>query len=164
MKNSMNLMMVMTLACGAPGAWAQQAQSSTEEAQRKAYMEMMRKDVRKDLHALVDDAMGLDAADKAKFWEAYTPYETEMKGIWDRRLANMKKYAENFNNITPAMAEELAAAGQANEQDTLAARKRAYERMKTALGPVVAARFLQVETTIGHLVGLQIGSEIPLIQ
>jgi len=35
--------------------------------------------------------------------------------------------------------------------------------MKAALGPKAAARFWQVETMLGQLIGLQLGAEVPLM-
>ena len=61
--------------------------------------------------AIVDAAMDLEAADKAKFWSVYEGYQKEMKGVWDGRLANIKKYAQNFEKMTDPVADELAARG-----------------------------------------------------
>ena len=36
--------------------------------------------------------------DKAKFWESMTATRGEMTGLWDRRLANIKLYAQNLDN------------------------------------------------------------------
>ena len=57
----------------------------------------MRKNLRTEKQSIVDAAMELEAADKAKFWAVYEKYQKELNGIWDQRLANIKKYAENYN-------------------------------------------------------------------
>ncbi len=86
------LVITLGLACLAvPTAWAQ-APAQSDEAQVKAYVDMMRKDIRKDAQAIVDAAMDLEAGDKAKFWGVYKNYQDEMKAVWDSRLANIKKY------------------------------------------------------------------------
>ena len=142
---------------------AQAPATKTEEAQLKAYVDMLRKDVRKDAHSIVDQAMGLEAGDKAKFLTVYDKYQGEMKVLWDQRLANIKKYAVNYDKMTDAVADQIATAAMANEQQNVALRQKYYPQMKAALGARVAARFLQVEIMLGNLIALQLGDEIPLI-
>ena len=78
-----------------------QAQSSdAPNADRlKPLVEAMRKDLRTQKQSLIDEAMGLDAAEKAKFWTVYQSFQKELDAIWDVRLANVKKYAENFDSM-----------------------------------------------------------------
>ena len=157
----------LTLAAAllAGGAWAQAPAKAapSQEEQIKAYVDMLRKDVRGEWQSIVDQAMGLEPGDKAKFWGVYDGYQKEMKALWDRRLANIKLYAQNFDKLTDPVADKIAAAAMANEQDNVAIRNKYYGQMKAALGPKAAARFWQVETMLGQLIGLQIGSEIPLM-
>ena len=145
----------------ASAAWAQAPAS--QEDQMKAYMAMLRKDVRAEWQSIVDQAMGLEAADKAKFWGVYDGYQKEMKNLWDRRLANIKLYVQNFGKMTDPTADKIAAAAMVNEQDNIAIRRKYYAQMKAALGSKAAARFWQVETMLGQLIGLQLGAEIPLM-
>jgi hypothetical protein len=142
-------------------SWAQG--SASQDDQIKAYVNMLRKDVRGEWQSTVDQAMGLEAGDKAKFWGVYDGYQKEMKVLWDRRLANIKLYADNFDKMTDPIAEKIAAAAMANEQDNVALRSKYYGQMKAALGPKVAARFWQVETILGQLIGLHLAAEIPLL-
>ena len=142
--------------------WAQGPAS--HEDQMKAYVNMLRKDVRSDWQSIVDQAMGLEPGDKAKFWGVYDGYQKEMKAHWDRRLANIKLYAQNFDKMTDPIADKIAAAAMVNEQDNVAIRNKYYGQMKAALGPKAAARFWQVETMLGQLIGLQLGAELPLMQ
>lgn len=156
-------MAAFALAClAAAPATAQSATPATEQ-QMKEYVDLMRKDVRKEVQSIVDQAMDLEAGSKAKFWGVYANYQKEMKALWDQRLANIKKYADNYKNLTDAVADELANNHLNNEQQNLAIRKKYHQQMKAALGSKIAARFLQVESMIGQMIGLQLSSEIPLI-
>jgi len=140
-----------------------QEQLSSDE-QIKAYIEMIRKDIRTERNTLVDQAMNLEPADKAKFWGVYDKYAQEIKGIWDERLANILKYAENFEIMTDATADELATKAIDLRTKEMAILKKYYGEMKKALGPRVAGRFYQVETMLGNIIGLQLSSEIPLVE
>lgn len=142
-----------------------QAQSSqVDEQQMTAYIDMMRKNLRVQKQSIVDEAMGLEAADKAKFWDVYNKYQTELSAIWDQRLANVKTYADNQDKMTDAMADQLVAKALEIEQQKTALKRKYYGIMKTALNSRISARFLQVETALDHLVDLQLASEIPLVK
>jgi len=159
------MMFMFAAALFGGSAWAQAPAKAapSQEEQIKAYVNMLRKDVRGEWQSIVDQAMALEPADKAKFWGVYDGYQKEMKALWDRRLANIKLYAQNFDKMTDATADKIAAAAMANEQDNVALRNKYYGQMKAALGPRSAARFWQVETMLGQLIGLQLGAEIPLM-
>ncbi len=141
---------------------AQDQVSSDEQVQ--AYIEMIRKDIRTDRNTIVDQAMNLEPADKAKFWFVYDKYAQEIKGIWDQRVANILKYAENFEKMTDATADELATKAIDLRTKELAILKKYYGEMKKDLGPRVAGRFYQVETMLGNVIGLQISAQIPLVE
>ena len=143
-------------------SWGQD--SATRQDQIKAYIEMLRKDIRADRNTIVDQAMSLEPAGKAKFWGVYDKYSNEVKGLWDQRLANIMKYADNFEKMTDPIADELAAKALDIQTQRLAILKKYYGQMKDALGPRVAARFLQVEAMLNDIIDLQLGSEIPLVE
>ena len=146
------------------GVLAQAPSGATEDKSLKAYADAMRKDLRAEKHSIVDEAMGLEPADKAKFWGIYDQYEKELKAIWDQRASNIKNYAENFSSMTDAKADEIATAAMNNEQAQSALRKKYYGQYKKAMGARVAARFLQTESALGNLANLQLLSQLPLIQ
>jgi hypothetical protein len=162
MKLSRVLMLVIAVGSFTLAVWAQDKPS--QDDQIKAYIEMMRKDLRTERNSIVDQAMGLEPAGKAKFWGIYDKYSAEVKGIWDQRLANITKYADNVDNMTDAVADELAVKALDIQSQRLAIQKKYYAQMKAALGARVGGRFLQVESMLNDLLDLQLGSEIPLIK
>ena len=147
--------------CVVSSGWAQK--KAEPDDQVKIYIEMMRKDIRGDMNAFVDQAMGLDPADKAKFQGIYDAYAKEVAGIWDQRLANIMKYSDHYENMTDPIAEELASKALKLQSDQLKIQKKYYGRMKSALGARVAGRFLQVEALLNDLIDLQVRAEIPLL-
>ena len=144
-------------------AVGQTADKATAEKTTKDYADLLRKDLRKEKSSVVDLAMGLDSAQKTKFYPIYEKYEKELALIWDKRLANIKKYAENYPNVSDAVADELVASAQASQAERSALWKKYYGQVKSALGSKVAARFLQVENALSNLIDLQLNSEIPLM-
>lgn len=146
------------------GGYAQAPSSATSEKSMKAYMDAMRKDLLADKHSIIDEAMRLEPADKAKFWGIYDKYEQELKTIWEQRAANIKKYADNFEQMTDATADQIATTAMNNEKSQSALRHKYYGVFKGAMGAKVAARFLQAETAVNDLANLQLLSQLPLIQ
>ena len=145
-------------------SWAQDTASQTEQKSTQAYIDMMRKDVRVQKQSIVDQAMGLEAAQKAQFWSIYDKYQKDLTALGDQRLANIKKYAANWPNTPDAVADQLAVKALDLAAQKLSLQKKYYGELKTAMGARVAARFLQVETVLEHLIDLQLMSEIPLMQ
>lgn len=150
----------------ATSVWGQatSAGAGQKSDQTQAYVDMMRKNLRTEKQSIVDQAMELEAADKAKFWGVYEKYQNELNGIWDQRLANIKKYAENYTNMTDAIADQLANTALNIEDQNRALRRKYYAQFKAAFNARVAARFLQVESALGHLIDLQLATEIPLMK
>jgi hypothetical protein len=138
-------------------------QTATADSTTKNYVDLLRKDIRKEKSSVVDQAMGLDSAQKAKFYPIYQNYEKELSLIWDKRLTNIKKYAQNYPNVPDSVADELVASAQSSQAERSALWKKYHGQMKAALGPKIAARFLQVENALSNLIDLQMNSEIPLM-
>lgn len=135
-----------------------------QDEQIKAYIEMMRKDIRAERNTIVDQAMGLDPAGKAKFWGIYDKYSNEIKALWDERLANIMRYADNYDKMTDTIADEMALKAIDIRSKRLAIQKKYYDQMKAVLGARVGVRFLQIESMLDDILDIQIGSEIPLME
>jgi len=108
--------------------------------------------------------MGLDAANKSQFWALYTDYQTALDAIWDQRIANIKKYAENVDKMTDVIADQLAVKMMDLEGQRASLRNKYYKLYKEKMGARIAARFLQVEYSLAMLIDLQLSSEIPILK
>jgi len=155
---------VVSLTCAAAAnCWAQTAGAPNNET-FKALLDAARKDLRTEKQGMIDQAMALEAGDKAKFWQIYQGFQKELDAIWDVRLSNVKKYAETYQAMTDPVADQIAGSALTNEQQLTALKKKYYAQFKTALGAKAAARWLQIETTVGSLAMLQLLAEMPLVQ
>jgi len=130
----------------------------------QAMIDAARKDLKTQKQSLLDQAMGLEAGDKAKFWGIYEGYQKELDKIWDVRLANVKKYADNYTTMTDEVADQLAQSALNNERQLTALQTTYYAAYKKAMGAKLAARWLQAETAITSLSMLQLLSNLPLLQ
>ena len=136
----------------------------TREANLRAYVELLRSDVRSQKVAIITELMGFTEAEDAKFWPVYREYETELTKINDERLALVKDYAANYGTLTDAVADRLARGALDVEGRRNALKARYYERFKSVLSPKAAARFLQIENQMLLILDLQIAASLPIVQ
>src|SRR5687768_14720999 len=147
------------LMAGGVAAHAQSTQISerdTKTLNLSAYAELLRSDVRTQKVAIITEVMGFTEAEDTAFWPIYREYDLEMAKLGDERVALIAEYAANYSRLTDAVADKLAA--RAIDLDALrhAAKTKCYERVKAALSPRTALRFLQVEHQLMLLTDLQI--------
>ena len=143
---------------------ASQRPLSSQDMNLRAYMELLRTDVRKQKANLMGQVMQLDADDSAKFWPFYKEYDAEITRLGDSNLAMIKKFADNYENMTDAAADGLIQDAIKIDQQRHDLLVKYYGRMKGALGGIGAARFLQVENQLLMLIDLQIASSLPVIR
>jgi hypothetical protein len=160
--------MLITLALlivSAAPAHMQSKQATEEEATSlnlSAYAELLRSDVRTQKVAIITEVMGFtDAEDKA-FWPIYRDYDAEMAKLGDERVELITDYAKAFDTITDDVADKLAAKAMDLQTRRNAALGKCYERVKTALSPRTALRFLQVEHQLQLVIDLQIAASLPV--
>ena len=167
---AVSLLLPLALSAGmvaqAPSTKNPSASPATTDTQKKnmqEYVELLRSDVRQQKAEIMGSVMALNIEDSAKFWPIYNEYDGELTKLNNERLANIKEYAANYNNMTDAKADELVqnAFEYRKQRGELVAKY--YGRMKDALGGVQAARFLQIEEQLLMIIDLQISSSLPVI-
>jgi hypothetical protein len=151
-----------------PAALAQgdKSTSSTEarEANLRAYVELLRSDVRFERVAIITEMMQFTEEEDEKFWPVYREYETALSKVNDDRLALIKDYAAAYGNITDEVADRLARGALDLEARRHALKVQYYDRFKSVLSPKTAAKFLQVENQILLIIDLQIAASLPVVQ
>ena len=142
---------------------SQVSPSQARELNLSAYAELLRSDVRTQKIAILTQLMGFTDTEDATFWPIYRAYDTEMSRLGDERVALLDDYARSFDAMTDETAERLATRAldlERRRQATLAA---CFDRVRQALSPRTALRFLQVEHQLLLLIDLQIASALPII-
>ena len=127
------------------------------------YEELLRQDLRTAKTAVVTETMMLSTEEGDLFWPIYREYDLELAKIWDRRLALIQNYAENFENMDDATADAIMQDALKLREDRMKLRATYYKKMKKEVGAILAARFSQVDGVIQNIVDLQIASELPLV-
>jgi len=127
-----------------------------------AYAELLRSDVRAQKIAILTEVMGFTEAEDAAFWPIYREYDLEMAKLGDQRTALIADYAREYATLTDATADRLASRALELEASRQAMKAKYYEKVKTALSPRTAMRFLQVEQQLLLLIDLQISAALPI--
>jgi outer membrane PBP1 activator LpoA protein len=154
-------------AAKSPPPAAKDAQASEKESETlnlTAYAELLRSDVRAQKVAIITQVMDFTEAEDAAFWPIYREYDLEMSKLGDERVALIEEYAKNYSNLTDAVAEKLASKALDLESRRQALKAKCFERVKGALSPVKALRFLQVEHQLQLLIDLQISASLPVVK
>ena len=136
----------------------------TREANLRAYVELLRSDLRSQKVAIITELMGFTEAEDAAFWPVYREYETELTKVNDDRLALIKEYAAKYTTLTDEVADRLARGALDVEGRRSGLKARYYDRFKSVLSPKAAARFLQIENQMLLILDLQIAASLPIVQ
>jgi hypothetical protein len=138
------------------------AADETRERNLGAYRELLRADLRAQKIAIITEVMQFTEEEDAAFWPIYREYDVELTRINDDRLRLIEAYAAAFASLTDASADDIASRALELESRRTALKQRYYTRLKTAVPPKTAARFLQVENQLQLLIDLQVAAELPL--
>ncbi|HEU5414155.1 MAG TPA: hypothetical protein VFW31_10375 [Candidatus Angelobacter sp.] len=154
-------------AASPPASTGQQTASSadkeTQEKNISKYIELLRSDIRQDKTEIMGALMQLSAEQAGKFWPIYDEYDKELTRLNNLRAANIQEYARSYEKMSDAKADELiqnALHFQQQRSDLLA---KYYGRVKSSIGAVEAARFVQVENQLLLIIDLHIASSLPVV-
>src|SRR6266481_4257112 len=138
-------------------------EAAAQQKNMQAYIDLLRKDVRQEKAEIMGAVMVLSADDATKFWPIYSEYDAELTKLNDLRVANIKEYARNYDQMTDAKADELIQNALSYRKQRAELLAKYYGRVKGALGAIQAARFLQIEDQLLLLIDLQIESDLPVV-
>ncbi len=139
------------------------AASSLSLAQQEL-IELARQDIRAGRMGMVAASMDLSAEQQDVFWPIYREYADEQEQLLDRRITMLQQFAENWDGMDDQAASSIAEQSFSIQRARLERRERYFKRMSEALGPVLAARFLQVDGQISTLLDFEMVQLTPLLQ
>ena len=134
------------------------------QAQGEQYLELIRQDLKTAKTAYMTEGMALTTEQGNVFWPIYREYQTDLAKIGDRRIANIKDYAEHYEALTGEKASEIIKNSFKSRKDALSLLEKTAKKVSKEVDPVTAARFVQVENTLNLLIDLQLAGEIPLFK
>jgi hypothetical protein len=130
---------------------------------QESYLETLRQDVRAEKTALLTDHLKLSDADAKVFWPIQRQYELELAKIQDARVAMIKEFLST-EKLTAEQAKKIGDQALKLEGDRTALKKKYFAQISKKLSPVIAARYLQLETFIQTWIDTQIQGALPAAQ
>lgn len=140
------------------------AANETRDANLRAYVTLLRSDVRAEKVAILTEVMQFTPAEDSSFWPIYREYDAELSKVNDERVRLITEYADHYMEVTDALADKLALKALELESRRTGVKEKYYGRLKSALSPKTAARFLQVENQLLMVIDLQIAAALPIVR
>jgi hypothetical protein len=140
------------------------SEGEARDTNLQAYVELLRTDIRGQKVAILTQLMDLQDAEDEQFWPIYRQYELELARLNDERVALIKEYASAYSNISESVADRLITQALSLDERRSTLLARYYATMKKAVGPKVAAQFVQIEHQLLTIIDLQIASALPIVK
>ena len=112
---------------------------------------------------LIENYMKIDASKAAEFWKLYEAYETSRRAIGLKRIENMTKYADNYDNFTTESINAIMKNALDVQKEMTSLWGSTYKKMSKVITPVEAAKFIQAEMYIENTIRQALLEEVPLI-
>jgi hypothetical protein len=139
-------------------------QSQTQQASLDQQIDLLRKDIRSQKKQLIAANLQLTDAEAQNFWPVYDQYTADLAKLNDGRVALIKEYADGYNTMTDAQADDWAKRMLKFDGDVAALRMKYQPSFRKVLPAKKAALYEQVERTAQMLIDVQIASQVPLVQ
>ena len=139
------------------------AMSQLSMAQQEL-IEIARQDIRTGKMGMIASAMDLTREQQEKFWPLYRQYADEQEKLLDKRIAMLQDFVGNYDTMSDEAANSIAEQSFAIQRARTDRRERYFVKMSEILGPVLAARFIQVDSQISTLMDFELMRSTPLIQ
>jgi hypothetical protein len=126
------------------------------------YIQLLKTDLKANARDYVSKGMVTFTPEEAKrFWPIYDSYMAERGKFFDARLALIMDYADNFDKMTDAKAQELLN----RRVEQLKLKNQLDEKYRsqfaTALSPRRLVRFYQIQQELEVMIELRAISEVP---
>lgn len=127
-----------------------------------SYIEVLKSEIKTDKKAIIIETMGFTEQESAAFWPVYNEFEHELEKLSDKRIANIKDFAANYDSLSDKKADELINTSFNFMEDRLSLNKKYYNKFAEVLTPTVAAKYMQLENQIQLILDLSIAANLPL--
>ena len=131
---------------------------------QEALLEVLRSDVRAEKVALITEMMMFTDEQAEVFWPVYRDMENEGEKLIDQRVALIKEYAENYEEMTDKLAKDIMGKAFTLREKRLSLEKKYFRKFANALDPITAAKFYQINNEINLMIDLQVSAGLPFFK
>jgi len=112
---------------------------------------------------IIKDYLNLSEPQATAFNAVYDDYEAERKALGQKKIQIINDYAVNYDKITDEKADELVKNNLKNNVDFEKLLSKAYGKAKKVVGPINAAKFIQLEQYFQATIRSAVQDQIPFI-
>ena len=141
-----------------------QAQANAQASGTDKDIQLLRQNVRSQKKQIVAANMQLTDAEAEKFWPVYDQYTAEVTKLGDTRAALIKQYAQNYDTLTDAQANDLMQKWGTLEESVAQLRLKYIPNFEKVVSAKKTALFFQIDRRLSLIIDLQLASAIPLVQ
>ena len=141
-----------------------QGANANANADVDKYIGLLRKDLRSGKKQYIAANITLTDAEAVAFWPIYDRYAAENERINNDRLAVIKEYAANIDNLTDGQALALNNKALAIDNSFTSLRQRFIPQFVKVLSGKNVARFFQIDKRLALLIDLQLAAGIPIVE
>jgi hypothetical protein len=163
-RTALAALLLSSVATLAAAQTAAAPKSDPRDQNLRAYVELLRSDVRAQKVAIITQIMEFNEQEDAKFWPIYREYDVELSALNDQRVKLIADYSKNYDAMTNEAADRIVKGALDFEAKRSALKAKYYEKVKAALSAKQAARFIQVENQLLQIIDLQISASLPIVE
>ena len=126
------------------------------------FIELLREDVRSQKKLIIAENMDLGDAEAEKFWPVYDQYAAELSRIYDKKIALLNDYTENYSTMTGEQAETYIRKRAEVEQSIVELRLKYMPAFRKVLSGRETALFYQLDWRLGLAIDVEL-VKVPLI-
>jgi|ERR1700744_3106112 hypothetical protein len=163
------VMLVSTVLLSTSSLFSQTSSSQTSSGQQSQGVsdqdiDLLRKDIRSQKKQVIAANMKLTDAEAEKFWPIYDQYTAELVQINNAKYEAIKQYAQGFNTLSDAQAQDLMKQVLQVDQSVAQLRLKYMPIFAKVISGKKTALFFQLDRRLVMLIDLQLSSAIPLVE
>jgi hypothetical protein len=139
------------------------AQAAGSNTASETDIKLLREDIRSERKRLVAANMPLTDTEATKFWPIYDQYAAEVSKLGDTRVALIKEYAQSYDTMTDAQANDLMSRCAAIDQQFSALLLKYVPIFERVISAKKTAKWYQIDRRLDLLINLELAASIPMV-
>jgi len=140
-----------------------QAANAGSNTATETDIKLLREDIRSERKRLVAANMPLTETEATKFWPIYDQYAAEVTKLGDTRVALIKEYAQSYDTMTDAQANDLMNRSAAIDQQVSALLLKYVPIFERVISAKKTAKWYQIDRRLDLLINLELAASIPMV-
>lgn len=143
---------------------AAQAQVNPSLSEFDSAVEEVRTLLQAERKLIISQGLALAPEQSAAFWPVYDRYAAELKETGNLRVKVITDFAVSYDNLDDDTANQLLADWLKYQKKSVKVRSKYLRKFKKAVGPVMTARFYQLENKLDAVTNVVLAAKIPMVE